>query len=211
MNGWEQTPFKDALETVAGNFGLMPLTSLQLDQLAKHFEMLIRWNRRMNLTRITDPEQAARLHYAESLFGGRFIGRATKLLDIGAGAGFPSVPLAVLRPDIQITAIEANQKKSLFLNEVRDALALEKFSVTRKRFEDFDWSGYDLLTSRALDRAESVFLSVTKRLGPHQRLMLYCSPDLANALKQESGIEIRLEIQPVPRAESRSIALFSRS
>ncbi len=173
--------------------------------------MLRAWNQRINLTRIIAPGEAARLHYADSLFGGRFIGAARTLIDIGSGAGFPAVALAVLRPDVQVTALEANQKKSLFLAEAADALALANFNVATARVESFDLSGYDLLTSRALDRAEEVLPAVIERMKAEQRFMLYCTPDLLGKMTARLAADFTVTTEAIPQSAARIIALFNRS
>ncbi|MCI0485213.1 MAG: 16S rRNA (guanine(527)-N(7))-methyltransferase RsmG [Blastocatellia bacterium] len=210
MNDEGDTEFRSALESTLTDLGLEALTDAQTRLLVRHFRMLRQWNRRVNLTRIIEPNLAAKLHYGESLFGGRFIGGASVLLDIGAGAGFPSIPIAIIRPDLRVTALEANQKKALFLNEVKDALGLANFEVARARLEEFDWSDYDLLTSRALDRSESVFPRIIRSLGANQRLMLYCAPDLlASLISSPTVREGLVETHAVPHTESRLIAIFS--
>ena len=203
--------FRSTLEATVASFGLEPLTVKQLDRLVEHYAMLCNWNRHINLTRITKPDQSARLHYAESLFGGLFVGEARTLLDLGSGPGFPAVPLAVLRSDLPVTALEANQKKALFLNEVKEELDLSNFSVVRARIEDFDLKTYDLLTSRALDRAEEALGSVASRLRPAQRLMLYCTPDLIEQLAGEPAGGLMTEVHRIPQSESRVVALLSKS
>ena len=203
--------FRSALEATVESFGIEPLTLKQLDRLVEHYAMVCKWNRHINLTRITKPDQSARLHYAESLFGGLFIGEARTLLDLGSGPGFPGVPLAVQRSDLQVTALEGSQKKALFLNEVKEALDLSNFSVVRARIEDFDWKAYDLLTSRALDRAEETLGSVAARLRQAQRLMLYCTPDLIEQLASEPACGYATEVHRIPQSESRVVALLSKS
>jgi 16S rRNA (guanine527-N7)-methyltransferase len=203
-------PFRSILESTLSGFGLDALTEHQFTQLVKHHSMLCHWNRRINLTRIVEPAEAARLHYAESLFGGQFIGEATSLLDIGSGAGFPAVPLAVARPDVRVVALEANQKKSLFLKEVKDDLSLEYFNVVADRLESYDWSGFEMLTSRALDRAETILPGVVRRLAGHQRLMLYCAPDLLKVIEESLESRFTIEAHPIPQSDSRLIAIFSR-
>jgi 16S rRNA (guanine(527)-N(7))-methyltransferase RsmG len=203
--------FRSTLEATVESFGLEPLTIKQLDRLVEHYAMVCKWNRHINLTRITKPDQSARLHYAESLFGGLFIGEARTLLDLGSGPGFPGVPLAVKRSDLLVTALEGSQKKALFLNEVKEALDLSNFSVVRARIEDFDWKTYDLLTSRALDRAEETLGSVAARLRPAQRLMLYCTPDLVEQLASEPPGGYATEVHRIPQSESRVVALLSKS
>lgn len=201
--------FREALESAIRSFGLEPLTEAQFNRLNAHYSMMLDWNRHINLTRITAPDQAARLHYAESLFGGRFIGDISNVLDIGSGAGFPSVPMAVIRSDIRMSALDHNQKKALFLNEVKDALGLNNFFVLRSRIEDFDLRNFDLITSRALDNADKVLASVAARLKPPQRLMLFCAPDLAEKITGRLGNLYKAEIQPIPHTENRQVALFS--
>ena len=203
--------FRNSLSGSLTGFDIPPLSESQFDSLITHYEMLSRWNRRINLTRIVEPAEAARLHYGESLFGGRFIGDASTALDIGSGAGFPGIILATLRPDVRITALEISQKKALFLNEAADRMKLKNFKVVRARLEEFDWSDYDLLTSRALDRAEQMIQPVVDGLGAEQRLMLYSTRDLAVKLADVSGKDKRVESHPIPQSLSRIIAVFSTS
>ena len=207
MNQESQGEFGTALRAAVAAFGLDPLTAEQAGQLVKHYALLCRWNQRINLTRIIEPDEAAKLHYAESLFGAKFIAGARSVLDIGSGAGFPAIPLAVARPDVSATALEANQKKSLFLREVKDELRLENLEVANARLEEFDWADYDLLTSRALDSAELVFPSIIERMRSNQRLMLYCASDLVSKL--EMGPGRRIETHLIPDSEARVIAIFS--
>jgi 16S rRNA (guanine(527)-N(7))-methyltransferase RsmG len=202
--------FKALLAKAVSDFHLPALSEEQLNRLAGHYAMMIEWNRHTNLTRITRPEEAARLHYAEALFGAPFLKGARKVLDIGSGAGFPAFPLAVACPQVEITALESNQKKSLFLMEAQDALQISNIKIARARLEDFDTSSFDLLTSRALDRAEEVMPQVLKKLTAQQRLMLYCAPDLVAHLEQKLEAKVQIETRPIPLAASRLIALFSR-
>ena len=201
--------FRSALEAALAEFGIEELSASQIEQMNRHYSMMCRWNRHINLTRITEAEEAARRHYAESLWGGRFIGDARSMVDIGSGAGFPGIPLAVLKTDILITAIEVNQKKALFLSEVKDALGLANFQVVNARIEEFDWTSQDLLTSRALDRADEILTELAGQLRPPQRLMLYCASDLANRLTGNLAKGYQLELHAIPQSEARLVALYS--
>ncbi|HKP10554.1 MAG TPA: 16S rRNA (guanine(527)-N(7))-methyltransferase RsmG [Blastocatellia bacterium] len=202
--------FAAALASALADYGIDELDDAQRARLAKHYAMMRAWNRRVNLTRIIEPEEAARLHYADSLFGGRFIGEAQTILDIGSGAGFPAMALAVLRPDIAVAALEANQKKALFLAEAGDALGLKNFKVATARVETFDLSGFDLLTSRALDRAEEILPAVIERMNGGQRFLLYCAPDLLGKLTARLAADFAAETHAIPRSEARLIAVFNR-
>lgn len=211
MSHDHENEFRSALESAVTNLGLDPLTEEQSARLAKHYTMLLRWNKRINLTRITGPEDAARLHYGESLFGSRFIISERKILDIGSGAGFPAIPLAVLRPELQVTALEANQKKSIFLKEAKDELMLTNLRVVTARMEEFDWASYELLASRAIDRAEAILPSVVASLNAGQRLMLFCTHEMVIKLEQQIHEKRSFEKHPIPLSDKRLIAIFMKS
>jgi 16S rRNA (guanine527-N7)-methyltransferase len=213
-----EAEFRSALASAVENFGLEALPADQLDRLVRHYRLLREWNRRVNLTRIVEPAEAARLHYAESILAGRYAGNASSILDIGSGAGFPAVPLAVTRPESQITAMEPNQKKATFLKEVKDALALPNLKVVTARIEAFDWSGYDLLTSRALDEAERMYESILGKLRPGKSLLLLCGSDLLARIEEQipevehAGSvrsQVTLQTHAIPDSKTRLVALFS--
>src|ERR1700733_707690 len=96
-----------------------------LPQLSVYLDLLLKWNARTNLTAIRDPEEIVRRHFGESLFAARHVDPdATTLLDFGSGAGFPGVPIALLRPKIQVTLAESQNKKASFLREIVRTLNL---------------------------------------------------------------------------------------
>src|SRR5579862_3154038 len=84
-------------------------------RLSIYLDLLLKWNARTNLTAIRDPEEIVRRHFGESLFAARHIAPGTQtLLDFGSGAGFPGLPIALLRPEIAVTLAESQNKKSTF-------------------------------------------------------------------------------------------------
>jgi 16S rRNA (guanine527-N7)-methyltransferase len=142
----------------------------QVRQLWEHYEILLRWNERINLTSISPGEEMVIRHYCESLFLGAHIPVTTEsisILDVGSGAGFPGVPLAILRPAWRIVLLESHQRKAVFLRE--STRRLPNISVLARRAESasgrFDW-----LVSRGVD-ARDVLKSVP-RLAPKVALML---------------------------------------
>ena len=210
MNQNQGDAFESELRTSIVRFGIEGLTAEQILQLVKHYEILIKWNQRFNLTRITKPQDAALLNYAESLYGARFIEESKTMLDIGSGAGFPAVPIAIARPELDVTALEANQRKSLFLTEAKFELPLHNLRVLTARLEDTDCSGYDLLTCRALDRAEAILPSIITGLTDGRRLMVYCAQDLADRLTSQFPKGFKVGVHQIPESEGRLIVLFSR-
>src|SRR5262245_35758279 len=110
-----RSEFSDALCRELSRLELEPLSEEQNDQLYLHYRLLSKWNRALNLTRITKLHDVVSLQYVECLFAASLIDDATNLLNIGNGAGFPAIPFAVARPSLAVTALEANQKKVVFL------------------------------------------------------------------------------------------------
>jgi 16S rRNA (guanine(527)-N(7))-methyltransferase RsmG len=201
--------FKVELEKALIDFQIPALSEVQKERLCRHYEMLLNWNRHTNLTRIVSPAEAARLHYAESVFSAQFIADAKTSLDIGSGAGFPAVPLASVRDDLEVTALEVNQKKALFLQEVKDALQLQNFHVARQRVEDFDLASFDVLISRALDNAEAMMQNILLRLSDNQRLLLYGARAMLERLYTPASNRYQIDYHKIPLSESRFLALFS--
>ena len=96
-----------------------------LPQLSTYLDLLLKWNARTNLTAIRDPEEIVRRHFGEGLFVATQLDPdTTTLLDFGSGAGLPGLPIALLRPDIQVTLAESQNKKATFLREVVRTLNL---------------------------------------------------------------------------------------
>jgi len=210
MNQTQSEAFESELRNSVRRFGIEGVTEAQFVQLVKHYELLCKWNKRFNLTRITKPGDAATLNYAESLYGAKFIAQAKTMLDIGSGAGFPAIPIAVAFPELAVSALEANQKKSHFLTETIFDLPLVNLKVITSRAENVDLSEYDLLTCRALDHAEAILPSILNRLNKDQRLMLYCVEAMVDKLVGQSSGSFKVETNPIPESESRIIAIFSR-
>ena len=110
-------------------------TEEQREMLIRFYVMLIEKNNVMNLTAITDPEGVAARHFADSLLASELIPEGAKVIDVGTGAGFPGIPLAVMRPDLEITLLDSLNKRVNFLDEVSSALALN-IKTVHARAED---------------------------------------------------------------------------
>lgn len=113
--------FEKLFETVG-----MKISSEMYSQFSLYAELLCERNKQMNLTAITDPEGIAVKHFFDSVYPFTLINvpRGTKLIDVGTGAGFPSIPLKIFRPDIEITMLDSLNKRVNFLQEVSDRLNL---------------------------------------------------------------------------------------
>ena len=122
--------------------------------LFEHFELLRRWNERLNLTAIRDELEMVERHYCESIFLARHVPRETRtVLDIGSGAGFPGIPLAVARPELKVGLVESHKRKAVFLKEATRNLS--NVEVLCARAEDIHRNA-DMIVSRAVDPGEVV-------------------------------------------------------
>src|SRR5262249_6729895 len=135
--------------TIAGLLGPFAEPSpVQLEQTAAYLDLLLKWNAKVNLTSVRDPRQIITRHFGESYFAARELlpsELATTLIDLGSGAGFPGLPLAMFAPEVKVALIESNAKKVAFLNEVIAALRLRNVKVVRQRAEAYVGSA-DLVT-----------------------------------------------------------------
>ena len=131
------------------------LPDTALAQLTTHFDLLLRWNSRMNLSAIREPEQIAERHFLESIFVARHIPAGVHtLLDFGSGAGFPGLPIAICRPEIRVTLAESQSKKSAFLREVVRVAGIS-CEVFGERVEKLPADRiFDAVAMRAVDRTE---------------------------------------------------------
>src|SRR2546430_14036711 len=130
-------------ETLPGAFleGLrqlgLELNGLQLEQFLRYRQELLDWNTRMNLTAITDPEEVLIKHFLDSLSVLKvYDNPRTRLLDIGSGAGFPGLPLKIVRPQWQVVLLEATRKKVAFLQHMIETLQLKNDEAVHVRAGD---------------------------------------------------------------------------
>ncbi|CDE90263.1 MAG: 16S rRNA (guanine(527)-N(7))-methyltransferase RsmG [Clostridia bacterium] len=130
-------------------------TEEQLNQFYKYMNLLLEWNEKINLTAITDPNEVILKHFIDSLTINKYIKENSTLADVGTGAGFPGIPLKILRPDLKITLVDSLNKRINFLNEVINKLNLVNIETVHSRIEDFGKDkkyreSFDFVTARAV-------------------------------------------------------------
>ena len=138
--------FKSLLQLEFSPYGT--LTDDQLILLERHYQLLLRWNQKINLTRITSVSEALRYHYCESLYLAESLPQgALRIVDIGSGAGFPGIPVAIYRADCEVHLVESHLRKAVFLSEATRNLPNTR--VLAVRSEDITET-YDWMISRAV-------------------------------------------------------------
>ena len=111
------------------------LSAEQLALFETYYAMLADWNTRVNLTAITEPEDVAKKHFLDSLAAAPYLKPNASIVDVGTGAGFPGLPLLILRPDLKVTLMDSLQKRLVFLEAVCKELKL-KAELVHARAED---------------------------------------------------------------------------
>ncbi len=147
--------FRQALAALAADAGL-PLGGGRLDKMEAYFTLLEEANRTFNLTKVIDPEDAALRHFMDSLAlpALDLIDAGARVIDVGTGAGFPGLPIAILRDSVQVVLLDSMKKRTAFLASVADALELKNVEVVTARAEDYARSParerFDFALSRAV-------------------------------------------------------------
>ena len=145
------------------------LTDKQVSQFIKFYEMLVEWNKVMNLTGITEYDEVVMKHFVDSLSIVKVNGfdNVTTIIDVGTGAGFPGIPLKIVFPEMKITLLDSLNKRIKFLNAVIDELELENIETIHGRAEDF---------SKKEDYREQYDLCVSRAVANLSTLAEYCLP-----------------------------------
>ncbi len=194
-----------------------------LEAISAYLDLLLRWNARMNLTAVRDPENIVTRHIGESLFAARHLfppsGAPSKpgslfsggfqLIDLGSGAGFPGIPIKLWAPALTVTLIESRQRKATFLREVIRTLQLTAISVFPGRAEAYAGPPADVVTLRAVERFDDVLPLAARLLRPGRdsRLALLIGAaqvPRAHALLPEFIWSSPL---PIPQSESRVLLI----
>lgn len=135
------------------------LTEYQIAQFKTYFEQLVEWNEKMNLTAITDLEGVYLKHFYDSISASFYFDftQVTTVCDVGAGAGFPSIPIKICFPHLKITIVDSLNKRITFLNHLTDQLQLKDMTFVHARAEEFGQNSqyreqFDVVTARAVAR-----------------------------------------------------------
>ena len=183
-----------------------------LSSISIHLDLLIRWNRHMNLTALRDPEEMILRHFGESLFAARYLfprDSQQDVFDLGSGAGFPGLPMKYWAPGLRLTLIEGHGKKATFLREVGRALHLTDFTVLNARAESLTQRA-SLVAMRAVEKFDHALLAAAKLLTPTGRLAI-----LIGEAQRERALSILphgdSESTPLPSSEQRILLTWTPS
>lgn len=141
-------------------------------RLAAHIELVAKWNRVHNLTAVREADQMVVLHVLDSLSLLAHLGDAKSVLDVGTGAGFPGVPVAIARPDLPVTLLDSSRKKCAFLEQAKTEIGLANVTVACERVEAWrPAQRYDTVVSRAFAELSDFVVQARHLVAPGGRLL----------------------------------------
>jgi len=214
------------------------LPPAQLQSISTYIDILLRWNARINLTAIRDPDQIVTRHFGESLFAARHLfpleahvetaapgcpaerssaahgrpiaGNRTSVADVGSGAGFPGLPIKLWAPHISLTLIESNQKKVAFLREVARALILTDINITNVRAEALSNATFSVVTLRAVESFEAILPVAAGLVAPAGSLALLIGIAQLDRARLALPQFAWSSPEPIPRSRNRILAVAHR-
>ena len=200
----------DRLNQLLEQAGSPPLNFEASEKFTAYLTLLQKWNTRTNLTAIRDAEGIQTRHFLESILCARALpdGIST-LLDLGTGAGFPGLPIAILRPEISVTLAESQNKKAAFLREATRTLTLPNVRVHGERAETLP-TRYSCVTLRAVDKMASALPIAIQLLEPNGLLALLTTTTDSPTLQQLSEAESHFTWNPpipLPKETTRILLL----
>lgn len=189
----------EAVEACLKSLGITYELS-QVQALVTFCETLLKWNATYNLTTITDASSVLTLHVADSLTlvpkVKEFAPAAKRVLDVGSGGGLPVVPLAVMRPDLSVSAVDTVKKKAVFLRQAGVMCRLRNFTVYNDRVEKLSLPPFDVITSRAFASLKDM-TSWTEHLLAENGVWLAMKGKLTK--DEMAGLDRqKYEVSPVP-------------
>lgn len=173
----------------------IPFDQNTISKFQKYYDLLIEYNKMFNLTNITEKNEVIVKHFADSLFGYNYFKDKVTAVDVGTGAGFPSIPLAIVLPDVQWTLVDSLNKRVNFLNVVIDALQLNNVTAVHSRVEDFcvkNRNSFDLATARAVASLPTLLEYLVPLLKVGGTAICYKSLNIENELSISKNAFLKL-------------------
>lgn len=193
------------------------LTQKQTERLAAYFDMVVEKNKAFNLTAITEEKDFAIKHIADSLAGISEIPQNSALLDIGAGAGFPSMPIAITREDVKVTALDSTAKKMNFISECARELNLTNVKTVAGRAEEQRnlFATFDVVTARAVSSLNILLELAMPMLKAGGRFVAYKTDEseldgAKCALATLGAKHLSTKSLSLPNGDSRAILVFEK-
>lgn len=168
----------------------------QLEKLARYHSLIVEASKTLNLVSRGDLPRIEELHFADSIAPLRMIRKYATVADWGSGAGLPGIPLAIVRPDLQVTLVESRQRKAAFLVRVKRELNLENVTVFAERGEVLS-ECFNFITIRAVGKIGDVIEELLRHLEKAGGILFYKGPGLDEELVEAKGLIQRYDLEAI--------------
>ena len=188
-----------------------PLSIEQTKQVVTYLDLLLKWNAKISLTALRNPEEIVQRHFGESFFAAdrAEVAQASTLIDMGSGAGFPGLAMAILAPHTQITLIESQQKKVAFLREVVRTLQLRNVAVYAGRAEESNVKS-QIVTIRAVEKFEAALPIAASLTEPGGELVLLIGASQAEIARRSPLSFVWFDALSIPKSRERILLIGKR-
>jgi len=204
------TPLEEFNESVKGNAQefRIELHADQIERLSDYYALVMKWNERLHLVAPCSPEEFAIRHVLESLLLLSHLPVNASIVDVGSGAGLPTIPCLLVSDDLRATLIESWQKKGVFLREaLRAVRPAGRAQLTVARFQDIPAPSADFITCRALDRFEDTLPQLVEWAPPTATFLLFAGHSVR---KRMESLFSNVQVELIPQSEQRFLIIARR-
>ena len=197
--------FKQELQEKFNSYNIN-LTNTQAEQFEIYYKMIIDYNEKVNLTAITEQSEVIEKHFLDSILPYKEFEPNATVLDIGTGAGFPSIPLKILRPDLDITMVDSLGKRVLFLEEVIKVLDLKNIRALHGRCEDMAKmplyrESFDIVCARAVAKLNVLLEYCIPFISVNGKFIAYKSQDIENEILESKNAYNKLFVKTIKQID----------
>jgi 16S rRNA (guanine(527)-N(7))-methyltransferase RsmG len=212
VNSSDQAQFEQILATI-NRRGAAGFSELEVHRYSQYYALVLKWNKRLHLTTITNPKEFAQRHIGESAFAeSHLLDSITQVWDLGTGLGVPGIPMAVLRPDISFNLVDANRAKTIFLEETVSALQLANVKVICERLESLaELPHRSCLTVRALEKMKWMIPEVLRVGANCPQILIFGNQKIGSLIERSLGEQYCLKPWLIPQSERRWLFALLRS
>ena len=175
---------KEKIKKIFEKYNIL-LNKNQILQFEKYYQFLVEENKKYNLTSITEEDDVIFKHFLDSVLPEKLIDKNAKCVDVGSGAGFPAIPLKIVRPDVEICMVDSLQKRVNFLNQTINLLKLENTTAFHARVEDFaikNREKFDYALSRAVAQVPTLAEYLIPLVKVNGKVIMYKSQKVEEEL-----------------------------
>ncbi len=185
----------------------------EIDLLSRYYGLVLKWNKLLHLTTLTQPQEFLERHILESAFSESMIlPSVNQVWDIGSGLGVPGMVIAILRPDLSVHMIEASRKKAVFLEETATDLRLKNIKIIESRFEYLESIPEgSCLTVRAIEGMEKLIPEIMRAGEEASQILLLGAKSLEEKARGFLSVQEQMESSLIPGSERRYVMNIFRS